>query len=363
MINRSLIDKFRDEVNNNDWTFFEYINKNNKNKWNCICSAMDWITVASEYLESHPLRSFSTYQSMELYTAISCVDLIVEAVEQLHRVIFDTRKIVFEKDRDCFPDNSFQQCDREYFKTLRACFGAHPVNLDDPEDADNKTARRFASWSTQSVGIGDFTVVLYSNKVNGNDIFLGISFSQLQAFAEKYYNHLNALKDALHQQYLGFCEKMRKETIITGGTPLEQLQILKEECKKRLNNSYYKSTIEELIAVFQTPITCRQNENLVNDYRNSLIETIHEIQRNLQNMKLVDLTIDSTCTANLPLKNGWGYWVEKLNSARIGGGYPSSLWINGIRDCFGKYFVFDYSSYQELYILVEATIFKLTREN
>ena len=356
-----MIDAIREEVNKTDWTFSEYTNKNNRNKWNCICSAMDWITVASEYLETHPLRKLSTFQSMDLYTSISCVDLIVEAVEQLHRVIFNTKQAVFEKDRDCFPNNQFQQCDREYFKTLRACFGAHPVNLDDPEDANNKTAKRFASWSTQAVGIGDFTVVLYSNKVDGKNIFLGISFLQLEAFAEKYYNHLNELKDALHQQFVEFCEKMRKEIIIAEGTPIERLQILKEECKKRLNNDYYMYTIEELINTFQTPITCQQNKGLVDEYKNALLNTIDEIQRNLQNMELLDLSIDSVYPKSLPIKNGWAYWVEKLNSTRIGTGYPSSLWIDGIRDCFGKYFVFEYSSYQELYVLVEATIFKLKR--
>ena len=67
-----------------------------------------------------------------MYSYISSVDIIVEAVQQLHRVIFSTAEQLFSKDTDCFPQNKFNKNDLDYFKTIRSCFGAHPVNLDEP---------------------------------------------------------------------------------------------------------------------------------------------------------------------------------------------------------------------------------------
>lgn len=49
-MDEKLIDKFRDRVNKNYFVLHKYKNVNGKNKWNCICSAMDWISVSVHYL-------------------------------------------------------------------------------------------------------------------------------------------------------------------------------------------------------------------------------------------------------------------------------------------------------------------------
>lgn len=357
-----LLNSFRDWINSNDWTFFEYTNKDSKNKWNCICSAMDWIDVSMQYIMAHPLASIRGNRSIELFSYLACIDIVVEAIEQLHRVIFSTRKQVFGQDCECFFDNSFNQTDREYFKTLRACFGAHPVNLDDPEDPDNKDAKRFASWSGGYEGPGDFSVYLYSNKVGGENIVLGIKYSQVDAFLEKYYNHLSDLKSKLQKQLAAFRKKKQKEIIPYSDDPIEHLTILKAESVNRLNNDYYRITIEELLRTFQTQITCDANLGLVDRYRGVLKREIDEIHCNLQKMDLCDLSVDTVPMSELPLQNGWGYWVSKLNEARLGHGYPSLFWLGKIEEIFGGYFAFEYESLQELYVLVEATICILTEQ-
>lgn len=87
-MDRQIIQSFRDKVNEKDFVLFKYRDNNNKNLWNCICSAMDWIEVSVEYICRHPLRSVGPEQSIELYAYLASVDIIVEAVEQLHRVFF-----------------------------------------------------------------------------------------------------------------------------------------------------------------------------------------------------------------------------------------------------------------------------------
>ena len=361
MISTELILDFRDFVNSNDWTLFRYKDIDNRNKWNCICSAMDWIEVAAQYLESHSLSELKEYDSIDFYAIVSCIDIIVEAIEQLNRVINPTKKQIFEKDRDCFPDNRFHQCDKEYFKNIRAWFGAHPVNLDEPTNPNNNTIRRFASWSKKGVKPGTFSIVLYSNQLKDNVIIEEIAFSQLSSFAEKYYQNLHELKSSLKKQYTDFCAKMKKKKIHLDGDPVQKLSILQEESKKRLDNSYYSNQIDEMIRIFSTTISCTDIDLLVENYRNHLLPIIDEIRNNLQNMTLEELSID-VCTVYKDIKclpMGWDYYVNKLSDARLGGGYPAVVWSDRIRDIFSGRFVQEYESFQELYLLVRAALFEM----
>ena len=49
-MDEKLIRKFRERVDKNDFVLHVYKNIDGKNKWNCICSAMDWISVSVHYL-------------------------------------------------------------------------------------------------------------------------------------------------------------------------------------------------------------------------------------------------------------------------------------------------------------------------
>jgi len=362
MLDLKLITDFRDKVNGNlSWCFFKYRNNNNKNQWNCICSAIDWIEVSANYISSHNIFSLGVDQGIELYAFLSSVDIVVEAVEQLHRVIFAESKKVFADDNDCFPDNAFGLNDRDYFKELRACFGAHPVRLNDPEEPDNKNAKRFASWSSR-VGTGDYSVILYSNRVDGENINLGIEFKQLVKFLNKYYSHLTLLTNALDLQYNGFCREKKRERFDCSGTPLEKLETLRNESKKRLNNDYYNYVIDSLIRVFRVQITNKQNLSLIQEYRNDLLPVIDEIYDNLQSMTIVDLTqYGNEIHNDLPLPNGWGYFVGKLTDAIHGDGYPTSVWLPSLKRIFEDKFTFKYGSLEELYVLIQATLHYLTK--
>ena len=125
---------------------------------------------------------------------------------------------------------------------------------------------------------------------------------------------------------------------------------MQRESIARLNNEYYRSTIEELLRIYQTPITCAKNRALVDWYRKALREEIDELHRNLQNMEFCDLSTDRVSYENLPLQNGWAYWLEKLNQVREGFGYPESLWRGRIQEIFDGYFEFEFESAQELYV-------------
>lgn len=361
MFNLNLINKFRGMVNANSFTFFSYRKKLNKNQWNCICSAMDWIEVSIEYLIKHPFSKRYDLNSIEIYAFISSVDILVEAIQQLHRVIFSSNNPPYQYDNDCFPNNLFNQTDLTFFKTIRACFGAHSVNLSEPGKENEKDKKRFASWSGCHFGEKSFSVILYSNQINGEDIFLSVDHNQILAFAEKHYNYLNVLMDELKRQHNVFCEEMRKTPFVCGTDPLSRLEILKRENEIRMDNDYYRDLINYLTIIFNVSISCEENFELIEKYHAALIKVIDKLEINLQEMMIEDLELDDILyptTKNLP--DGWYYYVEKLSEYVFGNGYPPDIWLDKLKEIFNGLFEFKFKNYTELYVLIEAAIYDLS---
>ena len=54
MITRELIQKFRERANRNNYVLNKYKDYGGKNRWGCVCSSMDWISVAVSHLVENP---------------------------------------------------------------------------------------------------------------------------------------------------------------------------------------------------------------------------------------------------------------------------------------------------------------------
>lgn len=358
-----LIGRFRTAVNDQWFALFKYRAYNDKNLWNCICSAMDWITVSVEHINSRKPNKTREMSSIEIYAFLASVDIIVEAIQQLHRVLLDTTGVVFKDDCEVFKDNRFGQTDLEYFKTLRSCFGAHPINLKDETAKGDKEKRRYASWSSTHKGDDIATVILYSNQVGGVDIVLDMRFSQVIEFAKKHYGYLENLIQELEQQKQAWFEEMRKQIIPKVPDPIDQLVILKEAVRKRIDNEWYESDIDELLLLFREPITSEKNRPLVDRYRKALEDLVNNIRTHLQDMDFSDCgSYEFLCPQPKGLPNGWGYWYEKISSSVLGGGYDPWYWEERIIEIFSPYFEPEYDSHEELYLLVNAALFDLVEK-
>ena len=356
----SIIDDFRDIVNSRGFTYFWYRTRSELNHWNCICSAMDWITVSVEHINSVTSEKAKSMRSIEVFAYISSVDIIVESVQQLYRVIFKTRELLFKDDSDIFVENQFGQNDIRYFKTLRSCFGAHPVNLEEPGAEQKREMRRFASWSSNTWGNGTSSVILYSNQHKEEDIFLSIDLQQILHFGEKFYTHLKVLGQVLNEQYEIFAAERRGEVIPFSEDPNEHLDILLNASEQRLDNPVYRSNIQELKLLFSTNVTDTDNEEIVAMYRKELLLLINELHEHLQNMDFTDLDYDDLLYPSpKAMPNGWGYWYEKISEYIFGGGYPPMLWETQIRELFKPYVRLNYTSYEELFLLVQSALYKL----
>lgn len=90
-MDRDIIKRFRDKVNEHDLVLQMYRNYKGKNCWNIICSAMDWIDVVVEAIDTKNLSNKNdNNSSIKVMTFITCIGVMWEAVQQLHRVFFDT---------------------------------------------------------------------------------------------------------------------------------------------------------------------------------------------------------------------------------------------------------------------------------
>lgn len=200
MMDSTLIDKFRTKANEGNFCQSHYSNINGINQWHCICSAMDWITVAVDKIDFYPqlhLLGYNHDTTLTILTLLMRVAMLKEGVEQLHRVLFATSEVYLKDERSVWGNNPFGQTDNEYFETLRSCFGVHPINLKGFKHGDTEN-KRFASWPY--VGFGDFEVMLYPQKTGGEDITIRMSFKQLEQYATIRYNHLNELITILDEK-------------------------------------------------------------------------------------------------------------------------------------------------------------------
>lgn len=285
MINQQLIKEFRLKVNSNSFfALHNYRNKDGRNHWNLICSCMDWIDVAIDYITNRDIdKDKINVKCLQAYTYISAIDIVWQSIQQLHRVIIDRKSIPFVGDKTIFLDNRICKDDNEYFKHIRAVFGAHPVNLD-------RGGKWFASWPTDHVYHEyDFAVILYSANIEDKNIVFGYRFKELEQFLDSRYGYLNFLINDLENQFQNYIKSKSGQKIEHSDNIIEQLKILKRESKERLNNDYYSYLIDDLLILYQVKTTLDINRAAIEGYLIMCQKLVAEIYTNLQNMEFSEL--------------------------------------------------------------------------
>ena len=318
------IEDFRNYINgNNHFVLNKYRAIDGINKWSIICSCMDWITVAVDYINSANAETRNeNIMSMQVYSTISAYDIIVESVLQLHRVFFQATELPYAQDTSVFNAHT---TDYKNFKNIRAVFGAHPVNLKDILEG-SKGKQYYASWSTTSRALldSDVHVFLYSKVPGDRPIEFGVKFSEMHAYVSKYYQYLDIITEEISKQYRNFLSEKKRETIERKTDILDQVKLLKIENKKRNDNDYYGYCLDLIDRMLSAECTHEENEAPFNEYKLQLVKVVDEIYQNLQNMKFSDLITASILDSPRPMKMHYDY--EKLFN-----------YINGEDDGFTYY--------------------------
>lgn len=355
MIDISKITEFRDEVNQDEFVLSQFKDVNGRDQWGCICSAMDWITVAAEYIIQFDTER-EYIQSMEMYSYISSIDVVWEGIQQLHRVLFQKQKPILFSDRhNCFVNRCFEEMsDNDYFKEIRACFGAHPVNLKGEGEE-----RLFASWSGNSNE--SFSVLLYSSTPDKPFVEMKISIRELNEFLEERYNYLDVLRKQIQNLRTSFYSYMKGKKILRSGNIIEQLKILKDEIHDRGDYVQFQFIVNELLMIFDTPIIEEENMAMVESYRMHLITLVNDLYLHIQNMDMSNIDDGLLFPRPVTLRNGYIYWIEKISSYISGAGYSPVYWEEKLREIFDGKFVMRYESYQEFYVLILSCMDELVQ--
>lgn len=355
-IDVKLIDDFRRVVNEHFWGYYKYRVYKNANQWNCLCSAMDWVSVSVSYLSTDNILELTRDEnknSVVVYTFISVIDMMWESIQQLHRIFYETKSIPFKGKKIIFKNNPFDMCDNEYFKTIRACFGAHPVNLHDYFDKSGKREQRFASWSTSVANVKDFSVILYPKEIGKDNIILDISFQELWEFAIRNYNYLRDLILKVEELKETYYNNWKKINIEKSTDALKQIEILEAEIEKRGYDDCYGYELQRLKILFSSNIRDHGNLLIVNKYRDVLWYEINEIYHNLQNMGHEEISVE--CILHGQVQKKYQYAYSKLCNSVYGGTYEVALGLDElIKEISSSLYIDGEEDDYELYTLIEV---------
>jgi len=295
ILDPSLIKNFREKANEDRLFQQLYKNIDGKNKWNIICSAMDWIDTIVEGIESIQLKrtglGFNAIQSLNLMQYVISLDLLVQSIIKLYDVIDNGTQYKLYTDQSVFNKGIN---DDLYFKQIRAVFGTHPIDLHSADGAKKTKGEKFyASWSaTGSLENNDFHVMIYSDdpaKDEREQIEFGISINEINEYAEKRYQLLTDLSikvDQILQTHIATC---RAILIPSTSNSIDQLDILLEENKKRFSETYgHVSTIRYIQRMLKTELSKEADvdPNLIKDYKAFLTSLIPDIKKSLQIMDI-----------------------------------------------------------------------------
>ncbi len=316
-LNDSLIRGFRDAVNDEGFAYHYFANKDGRNQFNPICSCMDWITVAVRSISNFPeLSEDIDVKAMQVYSLISSIDIVTEAVGQLHRIIMNDPK---RKDKWPFKDSTHifkkkssylsDRNDDDYFKEIRAIFGAHPTKL------EKGSEKMFASWPHHDAfDENDFAVSIYSNKPGSQDITFGIKINELLLYLKERYEYLSVLGKALQDLKINHYRMLSKRPIPVTDNIQDELRVLLSEVEHRGGSDYYQMELSDLMHMFEGDVKEPHLMDEAKAFKDMLYPAVAEIRSNLQDMKLVDLTVKNRVMfSGLP---GYtlGYELQKMFS-------------------------------------------------
>ncbi len=194
VMTEDLIRQFRECVNHP--ARVEKLMQCERNKFSCICSAMDWISMAVESINFYPdVPSSGTCGQtvMDHILLLVRVGLIKEGIEQLHRAIFLTDK-PYCNDEKRFDWGIDAMTDNDAFETIRARFGIHPMNQTKSETGE----RLFSSWPAND-GDNGWSVYLYSNQSKQPKV-CSFPYGAIEQYAHARYEHLRDLKRELQRR-------------------------------------------------------------------------------------------------------------------------------------------------------------------
>lgn len=330
-------------------------------KWNIICSAVHWFRTVESYLNSENLlkENKEDYNWGEVYLFLSSVDIVIEGINDVNKIAKDNEKTrLFYKSSEIFKDK--EKDDWEYFKNIRAIFGAHPTKLKDNNEFIVSTYptpyNSLIGKLYGEVKDWDYYTLLWKKdkKKSWEQVEFGFSFKDIEKYLDKCINYLDDIYEDFLVMINEYKKELSKSKIQKIDKQIKQLNTLIKEDEKRLNGRY-NVVIKDVKMLLTTEITDKQNKKLYEKFKNVLINQIPYLYNALQypekieNINEVENIIDSK--VEYFTKNSSYYYTklyEYWNNEDM-----EMILINHFSDRI-KPFNANISNIRELYCLVKA---------
>ena len=257
-------------------------------KWSVICSVNHWFGIVEKYLDSEHIldKESQDYNWGSVYLFLSSVDIVIEGINDINKIVKNNERArLFFGDNEIFKDT--QKDDWEYFKNIRAIFGAHPTQLKDNKEYIVATYPTPYN-SRNDILLGktrgwDYYTLLWSKEKSDvlEQLEFGFKFEDVERYLDKCINYLDIIYENIIKMIERYKEDISKEKIIKMDNPIEQLNILLLEDKKRFNGRY-SCEINSIKTLVETKITDNKNEKEYKKYREILINKIPDLFNAIQ---------------------------------------------------------------------------------
>ena len=360
--------RFINDEKNINYIIKKYKTDSESDKWNCICSCMNWIDVSRDYLNAFKHETATTEEEfnkvcMNMYLYISAIDVIAESITQLNRVFQGDKLIALKGDKKVF-EGILKMDDNTYFKELRSVFGAHPVNL------GSKGDRWYASWPSKGSRLSednyDFCCYLYSSKKVADDELdfkeIGFRIDDLNQFLQYRYDYLNKFMRIIEKERNKHIKTIIQSELILTDDNVDNVKNLKERSSNLWENTDYENILDDLEMMFVAYKELGEPEEF-KEYIEQLKKIIEEIFLNLRKGKFLELKYKNIIASKVDLKkldenndfpkDKYHYYIGKLLE-HIGCGTYDNYeieYITAMNIYFEKYIKLDVNESKEKWLL------------
>lgn len=372
MIDIKYIEEFRKTINELTYLKNQLYDYNGKSLWNVVCSAMDWVETAANWLSYHDgpeVQNEPYSDSMNVMFYLSAIDMLYEGVAQLYRVFFGNLcgkgdAILMDGDTGIFGDIKYCKDDKTYFKEIRAIFGEHSVKLDlrnlyyPPEDhKKHEKEKWFASWSFNCSGGSPSDVYIYNRGPGVTAELFSADMTEVKAFADTVYSHVPIITTKAIELDRKRIENIRNQDWPDFADDISaKLGYLFKENQKRTDNDIYRNALHEIELILKSEL---KNE-LVLKLKEKALIVLNGMEEAFQRAE------DTDCYETIEPHLHMDYTVSKGYTSlcvNVVEGYHDSdylIWGEQLRDFVSELVdVSDRMTLEDQYVLITAALIEM----
>jgi ABC-type antimicrobial peptide transport system permease subunit len=260
---------------------------------------MDWLDVGMTNIDKalDELKSSDGLETcMKFYQYICCIDIVWGGICQLHRVFINRDTKPFENDSSAFQMKYFREDDNCYFKEIRSCFGAHPVELKTKKkNKKQEVIRKFASWSCHYGTSNEMSVLLYNNIPDSRFEKVTVTVDELKNFYETRCQYIQQIIDAIDNIAFDYKKEMQNSVIPKSNDLIEQIIILKNASQQRFGGGILVEELEQIERFLTTNFSCKKNKDAIEAFIAEYNESVEEIDE-LKYTDMIGILMSSIST-------------------------------------------------------------------